>query len=73
MQVGLQQQIHPEIRAWTSDEQSLRFDWYGHRWNCLLRLSLLPATARGNQVKKALAFMFLQQVIVKGSTQGIFH
>ena len=65
LHVGMQVETNEEMKTWTKEEMprndlNVTID---HHHNMVNRIRLLPPTFRGNQVKKILAFMCLQQII----------
>jgi hypothetical protein len=65
LHVGLQVDLNEEMKTWTKEEMP-RNDMLvtiDHHHNMVNRIRILPPTFRGNQVKKILAFMCLQQII----------
>ena len=65
LHVGNQVDVNEEMKTWTKEEMP-RNDMnvtIDHHHNMVNRIRLLPPTFRGNQVKKILAFMCLQQII----------
>ena len=65
LHVGMQVDLNNEMKTWTRDEMP-RNDMnvtIDHHHNMVNRIRYLPPTFRGNQVKKILAFMCLQQLI----------
>merc|ERR1712020_554152 len=65
LNVGMQVDLNEEMKTWTKEEMP-RNDMMvtiDHHHNMVYRIRLLPPTFRGNQVKKILAYMCLQQII----------
>ena len=65
LNVGMQVDSNEEMKTWTKEEMP-RNDMMvtiDHHHNMVYRIRLLPPTFRGNQVKKILAYMCLQQII----------
>ena len=65
LHVGMQVDSNEEMKTWTKEEMP-RNDMMvtiDHHHNMVNRIRLLPPTFRGNQIKKILAYMCLQQII----------
>merc|ERR1719414_201733 len=57
-----------KARTWKSDElpASKEFAILDHHHNMVRRLQLLPFSARGNQIKKNVAYLYLQHILMTG-------
>ena len=57
-----------KVRTWKPNElpASKDFAHLDHHHNMVRRLQLLPFSARGNQIKKNVAYLYLQHILVTG-------
>ena len=57
-----------KVRTWTASElpASKEFAILDHHHNMVRRLQLLPHSARGQQIKKNVAYLYLQHILMTG-------
>ena len=57
-----------KVRTWKTSElpASKDFALLDHHHNMVRRLQLLPFSARGNQIKKNVSYLYLQHILTTG-------